>query len=1266
MKTRRTLCQRRAGWILTSLLLLFSLSSHAMNYTNREMLLCFRELTGGTDMEVNLGDAPNFNGLTPGFVWTITNYSQASLSNAYGGDYTTLTWAVFAAVNTNITMAYPEHTIWVTKPRTNTLLETIPWPRGSAVGAAANTTLMMDSVGVNGNLYSIYTMKPDPVLNNATTVLIPSSNPESYTSVQIRNANGSTGNFGQYWPGDVENTTPGESAPFPWVSRSDLFFVLPGSGPSAFLGYFEFKDDGTNGTMTFHASDGAAPGLSKISAGTGPTNGGTSLTLTGTNFYNDTNLVVEFGGVPATMVVFNNGDSVTATAPPNGAGTVNVTVINSDGQSATLANAFTYEGAAGPVASLEVMISPPAAVSAGAMWQLDNNGQWQTNGAVLSGLDVTSNHTVAFSVVAGWTTPASQTVSVTNGTTNVATGNYAQQFGSVEVTILPSNAVAAGAMWEVDGNGAWQTNGAVVSGLAVVSNHTVSFSTVAGFATPGSQLVSVTNGMTNMVTGDYLPPSGALEVTILPAQVVAAGATWEVDNNGQWQTSGAVVAGLNVTSNHTVAFLNVSGWFTPANQSVAVTNGTTNLVTATYVQQTGSLEVTMQPPAAVAAGAMWQVDGGPWQTNEAVASGLATVTTHTVAFTNLPGWATPANLTVSITNGMTNLVTGTYAQELGSLEVTITPAAAVTAGAAWQVDGMGYTNSGATVANLSAGNHTVSFNAVSDWDTPANQTVAISNGVTSQATGVYTLVKIGKPSLAISAPKSGESVSNEPFEIKGTVKDDVAVAAVYYKLNTGDWMPATPENAWSNWPASLSNLNAGANTLSAYVVDNSGKAATNKAFTFKYIPSAVLDLKTNGIGTVTPNDGGKWLELGTKYTLKAAPLANNLYIFSNWVASGSTNFTSNSPAVSFTMQSNLVLTANFAPNPFLAEQGTFSGLFMNTNSSDVTEAGSGFFTLALTSKGAFTGKITLPGGPYSFSSNFDAGGQVQFTIPKAKPEALTVNLQLDISEPTNEQITGTISNAAWTAWLTADRAVFNATTTKAANYEGQYTLAIPGNTNGVGSPGGYGWGALTISSAGAISMNGSLADGTAISQSSVSVSKDGHWPFYAAYKNPPTTEVGAVFGWVNLSNLPASRLGGDLYWLRPEGATPKAYPGGFTNLSVPVIGSRFSLASDAPALVLTNGEAILEGGGLSTNLTNSVSISSKNALEAAAGANALSLKLTTSGAKAGEISGGFDFPASGKKADTTISGVVLQEQNEAVGYFLRTNQSGSFQLQNSP
>ncbi|MGO9446831.1 MAG: hypothetical protein ACLPXB_18945 [Thiobacillaceae bacterium] len=93
------------------------------------------------------------------------------------------------------------------------------------------------------------------------------------------------------------------------------------------------------------------------------------------------------------------------------------------------------------------------------------------------------------------------------------------------------------------------------------------------------------------------------------------------------------------------------------------------------------------------------------------------------------------------------------------------------------------------------------------------------------------------------------------------------------------------------------------------------------------------------------------------------------------------------------------------------------------------------------------------------------------------------------------------------------------------------------------SPGGIGWGTLSISLAGLITLKGNLADGTALSQS-VSVSKDGRWPFYAAYTPPPVGNGGAVFGWIGFSNQPATALGGALYWFRPAGKTPVVYQGG--------------------------------------------------------------------------------------------------------------------------
>jgi uncharacterized repeat protein (TIGR03803 family) len=76
--------------------------------------------------------------------------------------------------------------------------------------------------------------------------------------------------------------------------------------------------------------------------------------------------------------------------------------------------------------------------------------------------------------------------------------------------------------------------------------------------------------------------------------------------------------------------------------------------------------------------------------------------------------------------------------QVGSLQVTIVPELAVSAGARWAVDGGDTENDGATVTNLVVGNYTLSFSAVSGWLTPANQTVAVTANTTATAVGVYT------------------------------------------------------------------------------------------------------------------------------------------------------------------------------------------------------------------------------------------------------------------------------------------------------------------------------------------------------------------------------------------------------------------------------------------------------------------------------------------------------------------------------------------------
>ncbi|MBI5219453.1 MAG: T9SS type A sorting domain-containing protein, partial [Bacteroidia bacterium] len=187
----------------------------------------------------------------------------------------------------------------------------------------------------------------------------------------------------------------------------------------------------------------------------------------------------------------------------------------------------------------------------------------------------------------------------------------------------------------------------------------------------------------------------------------------------------------------------------------------------------GSVYVTITPSAAVSAGATWNLDG-----SGSYASGytLPNVSTgnHTVGFNNVSGWIAPASQSVNVTNGNTSTVSGTYTPitQYGSVYVTITPSAAVSAGATWNLDGSGSYASGYTLPSVSTGNHLVGFNNVSGWTAPASQSVNVTNGNTSTASGMYTQISVPDidvtpTSLTIyeQSKKSGNYFNYIPYKI---------------------------------------------------------------------------------------------------------------------------------------------------------------------------------------------------------------------------------------------------------------------------------------------------------------------------------------------------------------------------------------------------------------------------------------------------------------------------------------------------------------------
>src|SRR5262249_32584360 len=100
------------------------------------------------------------------------------------------------------------------------------------------------------------------------------------------------------------------------------------------------------------------PAVTSIAPTSGPSGGGTSVTITGTNFINGA--AVAFGPAAAPGVTVNSATSITATSPGTiSPSTVDVTVTTSGGTSATvLGDRFTYNTVISSVTSVSPNTGP--------------------------------------------------------------------------------------------------------------------------------------------------------------------------------------------------------------------------------------------------------------------------------------------------------------------------------------------------------------------------------------------------------------------------------------------------------------------------------------------------------------------------------------------------------------------------------------------------------------------------------------------------------------------------------------------------------------------------------------------------------------------------------------------------------------------------------------------------------------------------------------------------------------------------------------------
>lgn len=492
---------------------------------------------------------------------------------------------------------------------------------------------------------------------------------------------------------------------------------------------------------------------------------------------------------------------------------------------------------------------------------------------------------------------------------------------------------------------------------------------------------------------------------------------------------------------------------------------------------------------------------------------------------------------------------------------------------------------------------------------------------------------IVRPTLSITSPTAGQRVTNVNGQItvKGKANDNGHIATVQYQLNGGTWTDATTTNGWTNWTAVINPLPR-TNVLKAYALDGDNNKSVTNSVSFIYVVTSPITFLTNGVGTIS-RPFGNILEVGKTYSATAVP--GDGALFSYWGGSVS----STNAALTFVMQSNMVLVANFIPNPFIPVKGDYKGLF---GESVRTHEHSGFFSLTLFDHGAYSASLLRGTNTYPFTGQFDLAGNASKTV-----NSWLVNMSLDFGGA--QRITGTVSASNFVAALVAHRSIFNAITNPASSYAGKYTLTIPGAANDTSVPAGDGYLSLIVGNGGNATINDTLADGNTLSQS-VPVSHDGDVPLYQARY----AGKGSVWGWLLFdTNNPAQTISGDLSWIKQAVAGATYYPHGFTNVAA-TEGSRYTPPATTMTRVinLTNGVVIFEGGNLAAPFTNTVTLTQSNRVINGS-PNTLKLSITLTN---GVFSGTVKVP--GTTRTNTFKGALLQNQNSGTGYFLGTNQAG--------
>ena len=582
------------------------------------------------------------------------------------------------------------------------------------------------------------------------------------------------------------------------------------------------------------------------------------------------------------------------------------------------------------------------------------------------------------------------------------------------------------------------------------------------------------------------------------------------------------------------------------------------------------------------------------------------------------------------------------------------------------------------------------------------------------------------PTITISQPApnalvtTNEATADGKYNIVGTVSDfrtlfgqtlsgvvdkDSVEVQIGTLTNPGVFQKAQVDDA-GNWILPNAQLEPGKNRLAVRAMDIHGNIFNKAPIEFTYTKQGNISVTASATG-YSMTDSGKTagtvsgmfpipnrkktpvnvkmvvgqspfpfslggVTAGQIFTVKAKAAPGS--VFNGWVGkiNNVTVLTAVTETLNFETKPNLVLTANFVPDPFITNiRGGYAGL---VDGLSVKERG--LFNLNLSKSGAFTGSLKIGAVLLPLKGKILGSGFWTTTIQKKGGLTYTITLNLTLSQAGDRQINGTITSTGINSTIVADlndwhKAKGSDPGKLSDAYAGFYNVLLPAaNTNtDPNFPRGTGYGRVNIGKLGTVKFVGKTGDGTAVTTGTKLVKRNSGavvFPLFFALDK----SLGSISGVVTYNNtLANSDLTATLDWSEPltKDTDPEAFTG-----KVALHGSLYVKPASGERVILDSGGGIgnltlnapaytkpsIPSGSDLTLVFNSATLDATRQSLGPLGPELVKLNFDS---KTGLFSGSYKDAQ--LKKTIPFSGVASRKANngvgEAGGVFKRGNRSGN-------